>query len=216
MDVVETFREGIRPALPDGLRLRHQRFQLLINLAEGFPLWRIVGHTAIVRAIRLFKRQRLQQPGAVCLVVHRQLRQPGRPQRRADVAPGTVIELLAADIRQHLPPVSAARPAADKRDALRLDAAGVYHVHAIRQRITHSLQHRPRQLSRPMLMCQAKKDALGLRVVVRRAPVNFAAQSRQEAALSITDIRCQRPGSAWQKLCTALSGLLRNPSLTAK
>lgn len=87
MDVAGTFREGIRPALPDGLRLRHQRFQLLINLAEGFPLWRIVGHTAIVRAMGLFKRQRLQQPGAVCLVVHRQLRQPGRPQRRADIAP---------------------------------------------------------------------------------------------------------------------------------
>ncbi len=69
-------QEGIRPALPDGLRLRHQRFQLLINLAEGFPLRRIVGHTAIVRAMGLFKRQRLQQPGAVCLVVNRQLRQP--------------------------------------------------------------------------------------------------------------------------------------------
>ncbi|EGI89753.1 hypothetical protein SD15574_4793 [Shigella dysenteriae 155-74] len=36
------------------------------------------------------------------------------------------------------------------------------------------------------------------------------------AALSITDIKCQRCGSAWQKLCTALSGLLKNPSLTAK
>ncbi len=63
MDVAGTFRKGIRPALPDGLRLRHQRFQLLINLAEGFPLRRIVGHTAIVRAMGLFKRQRLQQPG---------------------------------------------------------------------------------------------------------------------------------------------------------
>lgn len=79
MDVAGTFSKGIRPALPDGLRLRHQRFQLLINLAEGFPLRRIVGHTAIVRAMGLFKRQRLQQPGAVCLVVNRQLRQPGRP-----------------------------------------------------------------------------------------------------------------------------------------
>ncbi len=59
------------------------------------------------------------------------------PQRRADVAPGTVIELLAADIRQHLSPVSATRPAADKGDALRLDAAGVNHVHAVRQRIAH-------------------------------------------------------------------------------
>ena len=65
-----TFRGVIRPALPDGLRLRHQRFQLLINLAEGFPLRRIVGHSAIVRAMGLFKRQRLQQPGAVCLVVN--------------------------------------------------------------------------------------------------------------------------------------------------
>ncbi len=79
------------------------------------------------------------------------------PQRRADIAPGTVIELQAADIRQHLPPVSAARPAADKRDALRLDAAGVHHVHTIRQRIAHPFQHRPRQLCRPMLMRQAKK-----------------------------------------------------------
>ncbi len=47
-------------------------------------------------------------------------------------------------------------------------------------------------------------------------PVSLAAQSRQEAALNITDIKCQRSGSAWQKLCTALSGLLRKPSLTAK
>lgn len=40
-------------------------------------------------------------------------------------------------------------------------------------------------------------------------PVSLAAQSRQEAALNITDIKCQRSGSAWQKLCTALSGLFQ-------
>ncbi|MNE86296.1 hypothetical protein D3C80_1833810 [compost metagenome] len=54
------------------------------------------------------------------------------------------------------------------------------------------------------------------RVATLSTLVSLQTQSRQEAALSVTDIRCQVSGSAWQKLCTALAGLLRKPSLTAK
>jgi hypothetical protein len=116
-------------------------------------------------------------------------------------------------------------------------AAGMHHVHTVRQRIAHTFQHRTRQLCRAMLMRQAKntpfasgllcgvrsperygKNQTGPRFIrlLRRAisagtlgqPVSFAAQSRQDAALSITDIKCQRPATHGRKLCTALSGLL--------
>ena len=100
--------------------------------------------------------------------MQRQLGQPRRAKRRADVTAGAEIQLLAANIRQHLPPVGAARAAADKRDALGLHAAGVNHIHTVRQRITDALQHRPRQFRRTMLMSQAEKDAFGLRIIVRR------------------------------------------------
>ena len=49
-----------------------------------------------------------------------------------------------------------------------------------------------------------------------RARTSRVAQRRQLAAESITLIWCQRPGSAWQKACTALSGLGRKRSLTTK
>lgn len=46
--------------------------------------------------------------------------------------------------------------------------------------------------------------------------VNFAAQSRHDAQLKITDMRCHRCGNAWQKLCTASLVLLWKPSETMK
>ncbi len=47
-------------------------------------------------------------------------------------------------------------------------------------------------------------------------PVRFAVQSRQEAAFSMTDIWCQRPGRAWQKACTVPPTFGRKLSVAAK
>lgn len=45
-------------------------------------------------------------------------------------------------------------------------------------------------------------------------PVSFVAHARLDAADSITDIWCQRPGTAWQNACTAEAGFGRKRSLT--
>ena len=42
-----------------------------------------------------------------------------------------------------------------------------------------------------------------------RKPSSGAAHARHEAALRMTDIRCQVSGRQWQKLWTARSGLAR-------
>ena len=47
-------------------------------------------------------------------------------------------------------------------------------------------------------------------------PVRRAAQSTALAAESITDIWCQRTGSAWQNACIAACGFGRKASLTTK
>lgn len=142
--------------------------------------------------------------------------------------PRAVIQLLTANIRQHLTPVLATRSATNQCNALRLNATGMYDIHAIRQRISHAFQYRACQFCGAVLMGEAEENALCLWIIVRRAlagkirqnqtgstlssacwaaaikagtslrPVNFVAQSRHDAALNITDIKCQRSGKAWQ------------------
>lgn len=67
-------------------------------------------------------------------------------------SPRTVIELLTADIRQHLTPVLTTRPAPNQRNTLRFNTAGMHDIHAICQRITHAFQHCSRQFIGAMLM----------------------------------------------------------------
>lgn len=73
-------------------------------------------------------------------------------------SPRTVIELLTADIRQHLTPVLTTRPATNQRNTLRFNAAGMHDIHAICQRITHAFQHCSRQFIGAMLMSQTKEN----------------------------------------------------------
>nr|VUD32225.1 Uncharacterised protein [Raoultella sp. NCTC 9187] len=52
--------------------------------------------------------------------MQRQLRESRGAQRRSNIAAGTVIQLLSADVSQHLPPPGAARASANQGDALGL------------------------------------------------------------------------------------------------
>ena len=139
----------------------------------------------------LFQRELREQIGKRDISMQRQLRQPRRAKRRADSAAGAEIKLLAAYIRQHLPPVGAARAAANQRDALRFDAAGVNRIHAVRQSITESLQPRPRPLRQTVLMSQAEKDAFRLRIVVRRAFTREIRQEPDRIGIVVRRFRCR-------------------------
>lgn len=166
MDVVGIFRKGICLVLLDGLRLRYQWFQLLINLVEGFLLWCIVGYMVIVWVMGLFKWQWFQQFGVVCFVVNCQLCQSGCFQCWVDIVFGMVIELQVVDICQYLLLVSVVCFVVDKCDVLWFDVVGVYYVYIICQCIVYFFQYCLCQFCWFMLMCQVKKDVFSLWVVV--------------------------------------------------
>ncbi|CST36528.1 Uncharacterised protein [Shigella sonnei] len=107
-----------------------------------------------------------QQLNERFLWIRRNLRQPCCAQCWPHIPPRTVIELLTADIRQHLTPVLTTRPATNQRNTLRFNAAGMHDIHAICQRITHAFQHCSRQFIGAMLMSQTKENPLRLGIIV--------------------------------------------------
>lgn len=66
-----------------------------------------------IRTMLPFKRQLGQKLVQWFIRVQRNLRQPCRTERRADIASRTIVQLQPADIGKHLPPVAASRTAAN-------------------------------------------------------------------------------------------------------